>query len=196
MRLLWVRWGDVFSLSLNLAKTIAESGYVPDVVVGILRGGYIVGRIISDALARPIAAVEVKFYKGIGARGTKPIITQPIMADMAGKKVLIVDDVVESGRTLEVVTELCSIRGASAVRTAALYVKPWAMMNPDYYAAKVEEWVVFPWEVGETLRELRQEGESFAQAMRRLGAPYDEETASILEAIERASADSGSGEGG
>ena len=193
---MWVRWGDVFSLSLNLAKSIAESGYVPDIVVGILRGGYIVGRIISDALARPIAAVEVKFYKGIGSRGTKPIITQPIMADMAGKKVLIVDDVVESGRTLEVVTELCSIRGASGVRTAALYVKPWAMMNPDYYAAKVEEWVVFPWEVGETIRELRREGEPFTTAMKRLGAPYGEEVASVLEAIEKVSANPGSGEGG
>jgi hypoxanthine phosphoribosyltransferase len=138
----------------------------------------------------------VKFYKGIGSRGTKPIITQPIMADMAGKKVLIVDDVVESGRTLEVVTELCSIRGASAVRTAALYLKPWAMMNPDYFAAKVEEWVVFPWEVGETLRELREEGESLHQAMKRLGAPYGREVAEAFEAIEKASANPGGGEGG
>lgn len=128
---------------------------MPDVIVGVLRGGYIVARVVADALGiSDIGVVEVKFYKGIGEQAERPVITQPLTTEIRGRKVLIVDDVVDSGRTLEVVSEQVRLRGASEVRTAALYYKPRSIIKPDYLVVETDKWILFPWELGEFVREL------------------------------------------
>jgi hypoxanthine phosphoribosyltransferase len=99
-------WKKIHEASLKLASEIARERLEIDLIVGILRGGYIIARILGDMLGTEnIGVVEVKFYKGIEERAERPIITQPLTADVKGKNVLVVDDVVDSGRTLEIVTE-------------------------------------------------------------------------------------------
>ena len=63
---------------------------------------------------------------------------------MAGKEVLIVDDVADSGRTLEFVHGICR-QYASRIRTAVLYEKPRTVLNCDYVWKKTDKWIVFPW---------------------------------------------------
>jgi len=155
MELLVASWEDIHVGSLKLASMSLQDGYMPDVIVGVLRGGYIVARIVADALGiNDIGVVEVKFYKGIGEQAERPVITQPLTTEIRGRKVLIVDDVVDSGRTLEVVSEQVRLRGAAEVRTAALYYKPRSIIKPDYLVVETEKWILFPWELGEFVREL------------------------------------------
>ncbi len=155
MEFLPVTWDEIHKLSLMLARKVIESEYLPDVIVGILRGGYIVARIVADILnIEELGVVEVKFYRSIGERAERPVITQPLILDVRDKNVLIVDDVVDSGRTLEIVSQQVRLRGAKNVKSAALFVKPRSIINPDYYIIKTTKWVLFPWELGELFREL------------------------------------------
>jgi len=150
-----VTWDEVHKLSLMLVRKVIESRYLPDVIVGILRGGYIVARIVADILnIEELGVVEVKFYRSIGERAERPVITQPLILDVRDKNVLIVDDVVDSGRTLEIVSQQVRLRGAKNIKSAALFVKPRSIINPDYYIIKTTKWVLFPWELGELFREL------------------------------------------
>ncbi len=162
-------WNDIVDLSLELAKKIMLSKYMPEAVVAILRGGYIVAKLVSDYLGiEHISTLEIKFYKGIGEKAERPIVTSPIVHDLRGKKVLIVDDVADSGRTLQVAMDIVRLHGAKDVRTATLYLKPWSITMPDYYVADTKSWIVFPWEVGEILRELRNKHGSIEKALKQL----------------------------
>jgi hypoxanthine phosphoribosyltransferase len=173
-------WKKIHEASLKLASEIARERLEIDLIVGILRGGYIVARILSDMLGTEnIGVVEVKFYKGIEERAERPIITQPLTADVKGKNVLVVDDVVDSGRTLEIVTEQVRLRGARSARTAVLFYKPKSIIRPDFFAQETSEWVVFPWELCEFIRELRvrdqiSDPESLIAKLRSIGFPEEE----------------------
>ncbi|MDK6028574.1 phosphoribosyltransferase [Ignisphaera sp. 4213-co] len=154
------------ALSLELAEKIFLSGFRPSIVVAILRGGYIVAKLVSDYLGiDEIATTEIKFYRGIGEKGEKPIISTPLIRSIKDEKVLIVDDVADSGRTLQVAIDLVRIYGAKEVKTATLYLKPWSITVPDYYVAETRSWIVFPWEVSEILRELAKKLGGFEKAI-------------------------------
>jgi len=148
-------WRDIELYTFKVAKKILSNGFRPEVIIGIMRGGYIVARILSDYLDIPdIGAIEIKFYKSIGEHGERPILTQPLTINVRDKRVLIADDVADSGRTLQVAVDLIKLYGAKEVRTAVLFVKPRSIFVPDFYAELTDKWVVFPWEYGEVIREL------------------------------------------
>jgi len=173
-------WRDIHLMSLDLAQKVLNTGFTPDMVVGVLRGGYIIARIFADVLGiSDIGIVEVKFYKGIGERAERPVITQPLTLDVRGKNIMIIDDVVESGRTLQVVSEQIRLRGAREVRSGALFVKPKAIALPDYYIRETTAWILFPWEYGEFILELSKgkipDKDSAAKILGSVGIEMDEE---------------------
>jgi len=154
----YVSWIDVEKLSYLVADAIAESGFHVDVIVGIMRGGIIPARIIADKLGvNRIETLEVKLYRKAGVREEKPYVVRPIIGELRGLNVLIVDDISDSGLTLESAVNLVSLYAPRAVRTATLYIKPWTRLVPDYYAATTRKWVVFPWEKFEIEREAKEE---------------------------------------
>ncbi|HDD26230.1 MAG TPA: phosphoribosyltransferase, partial [Acidilobales archaeon] len=126
-------WRDIELYTFKVAKKILSNGFRPEVIIGIMRGGYIVARILSDYLDIPgIGAIEIKFYKSIGEHGERPILTQPLTINVRDKRVLIADDVADSGRTLQVAVDLIKLYGAKEVRTAVLFVKPRSIFVPDF----------------------------------------------------------------
>jgi hypoxanthine phosphoribosyltransferase len=148
-------WENLVALAMDLSIKIKNSGYIPEVIVAILRGGYIVAKLVGDYLAIDnISTVEIKFYRGIGEKGERPIVLSPITHDLRGKNILIVDDVSDSGRTLQVAIDVVKLHGAKHIKTATLYIKPWSITMPDYYVDETKSWIVFPWEVSEIVREL------------------------------------------
>lgn len=148
-------WNDITLLTLRLARKIVEAQSVPDILVGILRGGWIVARLLSDYLSvNSVEAVGVKFYKGVGERYEKPVITHPLTANINEKKVLIVDDVADSGKTLQITIELLQLYGPKEIKTASIYVKPTTIVIPDFYVAETDAWIIFPWEYAEVLRNI------------------------------------------
>jgi len=155
MGFLVLNWFDIANGALELTKKISDSRFFPDMIVGIFRNGWILAKLVSDLLGvDEVGGIGVKFYKGIGETRERPLVTSGPTISPREKKVLIVDDVSDSGRTLQTAIELIKLYGAKEVRTATLYVKPKTILYPDYYYAETSDWVVFPWEYGETIREL------------------------------------------
>ncbi|AEH25143.1 phosphoribosyltransferase [Pyrococcus yayanosii] len=141
----YLTWWQVDRAIFALAEKLRE--YRPDVIVGVARGGLIpavrLSHILNDV---PLKVIDVKFYKGIDERAEKPVITIPIHGDLKGKKVVIVDDVSDTGKTLEVVIDEVKKLGAKDVKVACLAMKPWTSVVPDYYVFRTDKWIVFPWE--------------------------------------------------
>jgi hypothetical protein len=158
---------------LNLAKRIRKDCFKPDVIVGVSRGGWPAARVMSDLLENPnLANVKVDFYLGVAETGTKPKITQPVSISVEERRVLIVDDVADTGESLNLVKAHVEKRGAEETKTITIYHKPWSILVPDYYEKETACWIVFPWERKESVRNImkkcRQEGKSFEKEKKRL----------------------------
>jgi hypoxanthine phosphoribosyltransferase len=137
---------------LRQADKICRSPFKPDVILGVSRGGLIPAMLHPDLLENPcLTTVRTECYYGQGKSKT-PVLTQPVSVSINGKKVLIVDDVADTGRSLKLVTEHVMERGAQEVMVVTLYCKPWSMVKPDYCEKQTELWVVFPWDLKETVR--------------------------------------------
>jgi len=148
-------WDEIYDMLLNLAEKIRKNGFRPDIIVGICRGGWPPARVMSDLLGNPrLANITVEFYVDIAETKSKPVLTQPVSLPVDGKRVLILDDVADTGRTLKLVREYLFSRGADQVKIATIYYKPWSIVKPDYYERETRQWVVFPWERKETVRKL------------------------------------------
>ena len=131
----------------ELARQVVHDGCEPDLVLCIARGGLGLGMGLGYALdVKNLSAVNVEFYTGIDERLAMPIMLPPTPAvvDLAGLKVLIADDVADTGRTLEVVRDFCADHVAEA-RVAVVYEKPWTVIHPEYVWRRTEAWIDFPW---------------------------------------------------
>lgn len=139
---------ELFGVAVReLAQQVVDSGYQPDLVLAIARGGLGLGMGLGYALdVKNLSAVNVEFYTGVDQRLEVPMMLPPTPAavDLSGLKVLVADDVADSGRTLEVVREFCGDHVAEA-RTAVIYEKPWSVVKPDYTWRRTEKWINFPW---------------------------------------------------
>ncbi|WP_244928668.1 phosphoribosyltransferase family protein [Nocardioides sp. W7] len=131
----------------DLARQVVDSGYEPDLVLSIARGGLGLGMGLGYALdVKNLSAVNVEFYTGVDQRLDVPIMLPPTpqAVDLSGLKVLIADDVADSGRTLEIVQEFCADHVAEA-RTAVIYEKPRTVVHADYVWRRTDLWINFPW---------------------------------------------------
>jgi len=140
----WLEFGDA---SRELAHEVLHSGFEPEVVVAIARGGLLLAGSIAYALGvKSCGALNVEFYTGIGERLDAPIVLPPMLDEqsLVGKRVLLVDDVSDSGRTLDMVMQLLKVGGAD-VRSIVLYTKPGTMHEPDYTWRRTPLWITFPW---------------------------------------------------
>ena len=99
-------WNDFGVASRDLAREVLRIGFEPEVVVAIARGGLLLAGGIAYALGvKSCGAVNAEFYTGVGTRLPEPIMMPPLLdaESIVGKRVLLVDDVSDSGRTLAMV---------------------------------------------------------------------------------------------
>jgi hypothetical protein len=145
----------MYNILQSLARKIIETGFVPDVIVGVSRGGWIPARVLCDLLGTPLlASVGVESYIGVGQSKGQPRLTQPISTGVSGKNVLVVDEVADTGKSLKLVKECVLEKGPKEVRTVTMYTKPWTAIEPEYHQKKTSRWIVFPWEIRETARSI------------------------------------------
>lgn len=139
---------ELFGTAVHeLARQVVDSGYEPDIVLSIARGGLGLGMGLGYALdVKNLSAINVEFYTGVDERLELPVVLPPTpdAVDLAGLKVLIADDVADTGRTLEIVRDFCADHVAEA-RIAVIYEKPWTVVRPDYAWRHTEAWIDFPW---------------------------------------------------
>ena len=142
--LTWQGFGDA---TRELSRTIVADGFMPDVVVAIARGGLLPAGAIAYGLGiKNCGAINVEFYTGIGTVLPDPELLPPEM-DMAyldGRRVLLVDDVADSGRPLDLAVRLLTDRGA-IVRSVVIYTKPTTIIRPDWSWKDTDLWIDFPW---------------------------------------------------
>lgn len=174
-RYLHLTWMDVQRLSEKLADQIAESGFRPDIIVAVSRGGFDPARILSDELnIRSLASLQVIYYAGIRERNDKPQVKYPLNADISGLNVLVVDDVADSGNSLKVVKKYIDSLGPRVVKMATLHHKPWSTFEPDFYAESVDKWIIYPWEPRESIEDIREK-------LLSEGVPEDELAVKLIE---------------
>jgi hypoxanthine phosphoribosyltransferase len=148
-------WEKIYEFLLNLASHIKKAGFKPDIIVGIARGGWLPARILSDLLENPeIADVKAEFYLSVAEAKGEPVITQPVSVPVRGKKVLVVDDVADTGKSLTLIQKHLKEKGAKNIKTATIYYKPWSTLTPDWFEKKTSRWIIFPWERKETIRRI------------------------------------------
>lgn len=148
-------WNQIYNMLLNLAESIQKNGFKPDIIVGVSRGGWPPARVLSDLMGNPnLANVKAEFYLGVAETKGEPELTQPVSMHVTGKKVLVVDEVADTGKSLKLIKEHVIERGATEVKTATVYYKPWSVIRPDYYEKETSSWIVFPWEIKETIRKI------------------------------------------
>ena len=173
LQLLHISWDNVLSLTEKIARQIQESGYTPEVIVAVSRGGFDPARILCDQLGvKRLASLQIEYYKDIDESSHTPEIVFPLNAEVPDMSILVVDDVSDTGTSLRLARDHVLERGASEVLVATLHVKPWTTFRPDFSASEVESWIIYPWEILESLNsiaeKLRREGLSSSKVRNEL----------------------------
>ena len=148
-------WNHIYTILLKMAERIRRSGFKPDTIVAISRGGWSPARVLADLLGNPnLTIAKAEFYVGIAETQKKPVLTQPVTEKIANQKILVVDEITDSGESLSLVRTHILQQGASEVKTVTIYCKPWSTTRPDYCEKETSRWVVFPWEIKETVQRI------------------------------------------
>lgn len=149
-----ISWTEIESLCSRLAQQIRASGFQPEIIVAIGRGGWIPGRILSDLLGiMNLTGFKLEHYRG-AHKAQRATIRYPLTADITGLRVLLVDDVSDSGDTFSVALQHVQSRGqAASIKTAVLHHKTVSKFTPDLYAEALTQWrwLIYPWAVTEDI---------------------------------------------
>jgi uncharacterized protein len=140
-------WQAFGQASRELAQAIADDGFEPDLILSIARGGLFLAGSLGYALAvKNLHVMNVEFYDGVGTTLDMPVMLPPVPSavDFSAKKVLIADDVADSGRTIELVYTFIKDQ-VSDVRSAVIYEKPRSLIKCDYVWKHTDLWINFPW---------------------------------------------------
>lgn len=173
MRIIRLLWKEVEKACRIVSAKILKDHFEPDLCVAISRGGFPPARIICDLLnIRNLTSIRIEYYSGVNETMSEPRLAYPLNADVKGMRVLVVDDVADRGDSLVLAKKHILEMGAGETKFATLHYKPWSKMKPDYYAFECRSWIVYPWEVTETAREisskLLQQGKCLSEIKREL----------------------------
>ncbi len=142
--LTWERFGTA---ARELAIEVHASGFRPDLVLGIARGGLFLAGGMGYALdVKNLHVVNVEFYTGVDERLDMPVMLPPVPepVDLTGAHVLIADDVADTGATLALVKHYCE-QHVAEVRCAVIYEKPRSVVQCEYVWRCTDRWIDFPW---------------------------------------------------
>jgi hypoxanthine phosphoribosyltransferase len=140
-------WGRYGVAARDLARMIADDGYAPDLILSIARGGLFVAGSLGYALSvKNLHVMNVEYYTGIGETLPLPVVLPPTpdLVNLEHSRLLIADDVADTGHTLALVNGFCEGKVAD-VRTAVLYQKPSSVIACDYVWQQTDRWIDFPW---------------------------------------------------
>src|SRR6266516_5690491 len=140
-------WEDLGQAVHELTHTIEAHGFRPDAVLALARGGLPAAGALAYALGvKNMATLNVEFYTGIDERLAEPLLLPPVpdLALLRAERLLVVDDVADTGRTLALASEFCAQHGPE-VRTAVLYEKPQSVVRCDFVWRRTDRWINFPW---------------------------------------------------
>ena len=151
-------WEYIYGLCRGVSEQVKAAEFEPDVVVALARGGWFAGRCICDFLGMDdLTSLKMEHYVGTGQKADEPTVRYPMPeGSVEGKDVLVIDDIADTGGSIERAHEYVTDRGASEVRTATLQLLQTSEFEPDFVGERLEEWtwVVYPWNFIEDMIDL------------------------------------------
>jgi hypothetical protein len=142
-------WEEMGDICLDLGVEINESGKKFDTLITLAKGGWTWARTMADILQiYELSSFKLTFYDQSqpGVKLNKPMLEIPLAIPLAKKRVILFDDVNDSGESLEYALKYLSHFGPSSITTATLFHKPHAKMKPDFVGSVTDAWIVFPHE--------------------------------------------------
>jgi uncharacterized protein len=155
MEYLSISWEELQETAFILSQKILSSNKKIDLIVGIARGGVTISHLVSDFLSLPLASFTISSYQNF-AQVRAPLITYKLGTKLSNKRILLIDDISDTGNTFIHGMEHLKEMEAHEVYTASLFIKPWTKFTPDFYVKKVDEWVIFPFDVRESIESLKK----------------------------------------
>ncbi|MBC6748559.1 phosphoribosyltransferase [Corynebacterium sp. LK19] len=140
-------WEGFGVASRELAQQIVDSDFDPEIIIAVARGGLLPAGALSYTMGVKLSdAINVEFYTDVAETLPDPVLLEPLLdiESISNRRLLVVDDVADSGRTLHLVLDLLKKHGAE-VRSAVLYGKSRSEIAPDYAWKHTDDWIVFPW---------------------------------------------------
>ncbi len=173
-------WSDIQKFCKLLSEKIKRSGYRPEAVIAIARGGWVPARIVCDYLdIKELYSIKTEHWGVVATTTGEARITQPLNVNIKGKRVLIVDDVADTGDTIKVVSEHIKEFFPAEVKVAVIDYKKTSKFVPDFYAAEMEswKWIIYPWSIREELRDLinKAGAKTVEEAVKALKEEFDVE---------------------
>ena len=173
-----VTYPTIRHLTRKLAHKIQDSGFKPDVIVCVARGGYVPARLLCDLLnIYELSGIRIRHY--IGADKTeKAELVEPLAMSISGKNVLLVDDIDDSGDTLDVALDYLNSLNPVDVRVAVLHHKSVSNYTPDFYAKKIIQWrwITYPWAIVEDVmgfvKKMQPRPANVEEAIKRVSHEY------------------------
>ena len=149
----WMTWEDVGTAVEELAAQIQAADFMPDAVLALARGGLPAGGALAYALGvKTMATLNVEFYTGVDERLDEPLLLPPVpdLTVLRTERLIIVDDVADTGRTLALARDFCA-EHVGDVRTAVLYEKPHSVVRSNFVWRRTDKWINFPWSTPATV---------------------------------------------
>jgi hypothetical protein len=151
-------WDYIYGLCRDVSDDVKRSAFEPDVIVALARGGWFAGRCICDFLGLDdLTSLKMEHYVGTAQKSGEPEIRYPMPeGSVSGKNVLIIDDIADTGGSIERAHEYVHERDPNDVRTATLQLLGTSEFEPDYVGERLDEWawVVYPWNFIEDMIDL------------------------------------------
>lgn len=191
-------WRHFYSLSKKVARKIIESMFEPSFIVGLARGGWVLSRVLCDFLGiKDLVSLKVEHWGITATPDGKAQLKYPFEIDLSGRRVLVVDDITDTGESMQLAVEHIKTLNPEEVRTATLRHIRGSKFVPDYFGDEISwRWIIFPWNYVEDLCNIIQRasegGVDPSEIRRRLKENHkidvDEQTISqILDEIKRRS---------
>ncbi|MBA3948167.1 MAG: phosphoribosyltransferase [Herpetosiphonaceae bacterium] len=137
-----INWERFEQLTHMLAEQIAP--FDPQIIIGIARGGLFPATLLSFILRHELYPIRLAYHHDDSEQPPIWLVPPPTKVD--GRRVLVVHETAESGRTLALAAAEIRALGASQVRTASLYAHTWANPRPDYVALTSDALILSPWD--------------------------------------------------
>lgn len=139
-----ISWDDFHGLTKALAVAVAP--WRPEIILPVGRGGYYPGALLAHILQVEVYPVRLsRRVNDVVVRETPHWLMEPPAA-VAGRRILVVDEMCSTGETISIVRQQALMMNAAEARTAVLYAHTWGMEVPDYIGLISDELVLNPWD--------------------------------------------------
>lgn len=149
----FISWREIGKTAKLVAQKLKKACFRPDIIVAIARGGIVPARLLCDHLyLKNLVAMKVDHWGITATIDGKAKIAYGINIDISGKKILLVDDVTDTGQSMDLAKKYLVKLGPKVVKTAALYHLATSRYTPNFYGQEREwAWLIFPWNRWEDL---------------------------------------------